>query len=140
MLRPRHLHSLLWGRQISWPRQKYPVHKVREARPPSHGYFIHFMAHSCFACHHCGGSQVFGSPWVLTPHLLCCISAPPHPSPHLSRLSVASLGLHLAGYLHSGSGVGGDLGFLLSCLVLVVTLLSLPISPLPLLISSLHSM
>lgn len=71
------------------------------------------------------------------PPLLHLCPTPPEPSLQPSLHCLSGLAL---GYLHLGSGVGGDLGFLLSCFVVVVALLSLPISPHPLLISSLHSM
>lgn len=126
-----HLHSLLWGWRISQP--------LSQERPlPSHGYFILLFYGSILLCL----SSFWRSPGLWKP-------PGSRPSPPLLHLCPTSPEPSLQPPPHCVSGL--PLGYLQwwcgretlassSAILSVVTLLSLPISALPLLISSLHSM
>lgn len=93
-----HLHSLLRGWRISQP--------LSQERPlPSHGYFILLFYGSILLCL----SSFWRSPGLWKPPGSCPSPpllhlCPTHPSPHSSRLLIASLGFHLATF---SGGVAG---------------------------------
>lgn len=132
-----HLYNLLRGWQMSWPHQ---IHcPLSQERPlPSHGYFILLFYGSFLLC--LSSFWRFPDLWKPpgprpSPPLLHLCPTPPKPSlqppPHcLSGLALGYLQQWCRGETLASS----------SAVLSVVTLLSLPISPLPLLISSLHSM